>query len=55
MTLLNHGLGDDKYESVIIIGLAVLGFRDDRRWLSVEDYATKYSAVIKITRMEVSR
>ena len=26
MTLLNHELGDDEYESVIISGLAVLGF-----------------------------
>ena len=30
ITLLNHELGDNKYKSVIISGLAVLGFRDNR-------------------------
>lgn len=53
MTLLNHELGDDEYESVIISGLAVLGFRDDGGWLNIEDYTTKYSGVIKIARMLV--
>jgi RecQ family ATP-dependent DNA helicase len=53
MTLLNHELGDDEYESVIISGLAVLGFRDDGGWLNAEDYTTKYSGVIKIARMLV--
>lgn len=53
MTLLNHKLGDDEYESVIISGLAVLGFRNDRGWLNVEDYTTKYSRVIKVARMLV--
>jgi hypothetical protein len=37
MTLLNHELGDDEYESVIISGLAVMGFRDDRGWLNAKD------------------
>ena len=53
MTLLNHELGDDEYESVIISGLAVLGFRDDGGWLNAEDYTTKYSGVIKVARMLV--
>jgi hypothetical protein len=53
MALLNHELGDDEYKSVIISGLSVLGFRDDRGWLNAEDYTTKYSGVIKITRMLV--
>jgi hypothetical protein len=46
IALLNHELGDDEYESVIISGLAVLGFRDDGGWLNVEDYTTNYSGVI---------
>src|SRR5277367_6410975 len=53
ITLLNHELGDDEYESVIISGLAVMGFRDDRGWLNAEDYTTKYSGVIKVARMLV--
>ena len=53
MTLLNHELGDDEYESVIISGLAVLGFQDDGGWLNAEDYTTKYSGVIKVARMLV--
>jgi hypothetical protein len=53
MTLLNHELGDDEYESVIISGLAVMGFRDDGGWLNAEDYTTKYSGVIKVARMLV--
>jgi len=53
MTLLNHKLGDSEYESVIISGLAVLGFCDDGGWLNAEDYTTKYSGVIKIARMLV--
>ena len=53
MTLLNHELGDDEYESVIISGLAVLGFRDDGGWLNAEDYTTKYLGFIKVARMLV--
>lgn len=48
--LLNHLLQDNEYKSAIISGLAVLGIRDDDRWLDVEDYTPKYSAVIKLTR-----
>jgi hypothetical protein len=53
ISLLNHKLGDNEYESVIISGLAVIGFRKDRGWLNAKDYTTKYSRVIKITRMLV--
>jgi len=53
MTLLNHELGDNEYESVIISGLAVLGFQDDRGWLNAEDYTTKYLGFIKVARMLV--
>ena len=53
IALLNHELGDDEYESVIISGLAVMGFRDDRGWLNAEDYTTKYSGVIKVAWMLV--
>jgi hypothetical protein len=53
MTLLNHELIDDEYESVIISGLAVLGFQGDGGWLNAEDYTTKYSGFIKVARMLV--
>ena len=53
IALLNHELGDDEYESVIISRLAVIGFRDDGGWLNVEDYTTKYSGIIKVARMLV--
>src|SRR5450432_315501 len=53
ITLLNHELGNNEYKSVIISGLAVIGFRDDGGWLNAEDYTTKYSGIIKVTRMLV--
>ena len=46
--LLNHKLEDNKYKSVIISELAILGFCDNSRWLNAEDYTTKYLEVIKI-------
>jgi glutamyl/glutaminyl-tRNA synthetase len=48
MTLLNHELDDNEYESVIISRLAMMGFHDDRGWLNAKDYTTKYSRFIKI-------
>ena len=48
VALLNHELGDNKYKSVIISGMAVLGFYNDRGWLNAKDYTTKYSGIIKI-------
>ena len=48
VTLLNHKLGNDEYKSVIISGMVVLGFCDDRGWLNAKDYTTKYLGVIKI-------
>ena len=53
MTLLNYKLGDNKYVSVIISGLVVIGFCDDRGWLNAKDYTTKYLGVIKVVRMLV--
>jgi hypothetical protein len=53
ITLLNHKLEDDKYESVVISTLAVLRFQEDRGWLNVEDYITKYSEIIKVAQMLV--
>ena len=50
---MNHELGDDEYKSVIISGLAVMGFREDGGWLNAEDYTTKYLGIIKIARMLV--
>jgi len=53
ITLLNHELGDNEYKSVIISGLAVLGFRDNEGWLNAKDYTTKYLGFIKVVRMLV--
>ena len=53
ITLLNYELGNDEYKSVIISGLAVLGFCDNGGWLNAEDYTTKYLGFIKVARMLV--
>ena len=46
--MLNHLLQDNKYKSVIISRLAVLGMRDDDRWLDAKDYTLKYFVIIKL-------
>jgi hypothetical protein len=51
--LLNHPLQDNKYQNVIISALALLGMRDDDRWLDAKDYMPKYSAIIKVARLMV--
>jgi hypothetical protein len=51
--LLNYLLKDNKYKSAIISGLAVLGIRDNDRWLDAEDYTLKYLAVIKLAKLIV--
>ena len=33
---------------MLISGLAILGMREDDRWLDTKDYTPKYSAVIKL-------
>jgi hypothetical protein len=48
ITLLNYKLGNNKYKSVIISRLAVLGFCDNRGWLNAKDYTTKYLGFIKV-------
>jgi uncharacterized membrane protein YobD (UPF0266 family) len=48
MTLLNYKLSDNKYESIIISGLVVIGFYNNRGWLNAKDYTTKYLGVIKV-------
>ena len=53
ITLLNYELSDDEYKSVIISGLAVLGFRNNGGWLNAKDYTTKYLGFIKVARMLV--
>ena len=53
IVLLNYELGNDKYKSVIISRLAILGFRDNRGWLNAEDYTTKYLEIIKVAQMLV--
>ena len=51
--LLNHPIGDNEYESAMISRLAVLGIREDNKWIDTEDYTPKYSAVIKLARLIV--
>jgi hypothetical protein len=53
IVLLNQPLQDNKYKSVLISGLAILGMRDDKGWLDTEDYTPKYSAVIKLVQLIV--
>jgi hypothetical protein len=45
---LNHPLQDNKYQNIFTSDLAVIGVRDDGGWLDAEDYAPKYSAIIKL-------
>lgn len=47
ITLLDYLLESGRYESVVISIMAVLGCQEDGRWLSDEDYTTKYSGVVK--------
>jgi hypothetical protein len=37
----------------MISRLAVLGIRDDDKWLDAEDYTSKYSAIIKLAKLIV--
>jgi len=53
IALLDHGLADNEYQSVIISGLAVLGLQEGGRWANAEDYTPKLSAVIKLARLMV--
>jgi hypothetical protein len=51
--LLDHQLGDNEYDSVLISGLAVIGLRDEGGWLTAADSVSIYSSFIKIARMVV--
>jgi hypothetical protein len=53
IALLNHPLQDNEYQNAMISGLAVMGIRDDDGWIDAEDYAPKYSAIIKLARLMV--
>ena len=53
IVLLNQPLQDNKYKSVLISGLAILGMREDNGWLDAEDYTPKYSAIIKLAWLMV--
>ena len=53
ISLLNYKLEDNKYKSVIISGLVVIGFYNNKGWLNIEDYTTKYLGIIKIVQMLV--
>ncbi|OBT48637.1 hypothetical protein VE00_00837 [Pseudogymnoascus sp. WSF 3629] len=53
ITLLDHLLQDNEYQSAIISGLAVLMMKGDKGWHDAEDFTTKYSAVIKLARLMV--
>jgi hypothetical protein len=46
--LLDHQLGDNEYDSVLISGLAVIGMRDRGGWLTAADSVGIYSSFIKI-------
>ncbi|KFZ23510.1 hypothetical protein V502_02011 [Pseudogymnoascus sp. VKM F-4520 (FW-2644)] len=53
IALLDHNLVNNKYQSAIISGLAVLGVREDKGWDNPEDYTPKLSAVIKLSQLMV--
>ncbi|OBT70929.1 hypothetical protein VF21_10098 [Pseudogymnoascus sp. 05NY08] len=53
ITLLDHPLQDNEYQSPIISGLAVLMIKGDKGWHDAKDFTTKYSAVIKLARLMV--
>ena len=55
VSLFDHELKHNAYESALISALAVLGLRGDGGWVSPLDYTTTYSAVIKLGRMLVLR
>jgi hypothetical protein len=53
IAILDQLLQDNKYKSIIISGMAVLGMQDSKGWLDTEDYTLIYSAVIKLARLIV--
>ncbi|KFZ20514.1 hypothetical protein V502_03157 [Pseudogymnoascus sp. VKM F-4520 (FW-2644)] len=53
MTLLDHPLQDNEYQTAIISGLAVLMMKGNKGWHNAEDFTTKYSAVIKLAQLMV--
>lgn len=53
VSLLDHPLQGDVYDSVILSALAAMGVREDGGWCQPEDYTGLFSATIKIARMLV--
>ena len=53
ITLLDHNLANNEYQSVIISGLAILGLQEGGRWANAKDYMPKLSAVIKLVQLMV--
>jgi len=53
MSVLDHQLVGNHYESILLSALSVLGISEDGGWVDALSYTTIYSAVIKIARMLV--
>lgn len=51
--LLNQPFKQSNDDSIIISGLAVMGIREDGRWIDAVDYTPVYSAILKVARMLV--
>lgn len=53
ITLLDHQLVRNEYESIIISGLAILGINEKGGWVPAADYTPIYSGFIKLARLMV--
>ncbi|KAK4446078.1 hypothetical protein QBC34DRAFT_153287 [Podospora aff. communis PSN243] len=53
VSLLDHPLAADAYDSVLLSALAAIGAREDGSWLQPDIYTGIYSAVVKVARMLV--
>lgn len=53
ITMLDQALQDNKYKSVVISSIVVLGMQDSKGWLNTEDYTLIYSAAIKLAWLMV--
>lgn len=53
ITLLDHQLQDNEYQSGLISALAVLGIKEKGGWSDALEYTPKYSAIIKLARLMV--
>ena len=53
--ILDHTFQDNEYKSGLISVVGHVGLREDDGWLDAEDYTPKYSAVIKLAQLMVTR